>query len=236
MEATYGQEFLQLTNVQRAVLLKALLVHPARWPNAAADLVKQLLGPFGKGQAPRQKDNIRRFLGYGVFDSDDAVACAADRATFWCVGSLGRERSVDVLVPIPGAIGGQARAHSVSATLAWFTPVVPGRKSYRAVRMKILDPSEIAGLGVSADAAQPDGNQTNRGTVFTRVWSGTQAAVVAEDMTLRLKIQREPDPASPVDDLVPFGLAVTIAMPGELRLYDQVRNRVQPRPVQRATP
>lgn len=236
LEAAYGQEFLQLTNVQRAVLVKALLVHPARWPNAAAGLVKELLGPCGKGQAPRQKDNIRRFLGYGVFDSDDAVACAADRATFWCVGSLGRERSVDVLVPIPAAIGGQARAHSISATLAWFTPVVPGRKSYRAVRMKILDPAEIAGLGVSADAWQPDGNQTNRGTVFTRVWSGAQAAVVADGMNLRLKIQREPDPASPIDDLVPFGLAVTLAMPGELRLYDQVRSRVQPRPAQRAAP
>jgi hypothetical protein len=236
LEAAYGQEFLQLTNTQRATLIKALLVHPARWPNAAAGLVKELLGPFGQGQAPRQKDNIRRFLGYGVFDSDDAVACAADRATFWCVGSLGRERSVDVLVPIPAAIGGQARPHAVSATLAWFTPVVPGRKSYRAVRMKILDPAEIAGLGVSADAWQPDGNQTNRGTVFTRVWSGAQAAVVGEGMNLRLKIQREPDPAGPIDELVPFGLAVTLEMPGELRIYDQVRNRVQPRPAQRAAP
>lgn len=236
LEAAYGQEFLQLTNTQRAVLIKALLVHPARWPSAAASLVKELLGPFGQGQAPRQKDNIRRFLGYGLFDSDDAVACAADRATFWCVGSLGRERSVDVLVPIPAAIGGQARAHSVSATLAWFTPVVPGRKSYRAVRMKILDPAEIEDLGVSADAWQPDGNQTNRGTVFTRVWSGAQAAVVADGMSLRLKIQREPDPAGAVDEMVPFGLAVTLEMPGELRIYDQVRNRVQPRPAQRAAP
>lgn len=236
LEAAYGQEFLQLTNTQRAVLIKALLVHPARWPNAAAGLVKQLLGPFGQGQAPRQKDNIRRFFGYGVFDSDDAVACAGDRATFWCVGSLGRERSVDVLVPIPAALGGQARPHVVSATLAWFTPVVPGRKSYRAVRMKILDPTEIVGIGVTADAWQPDGNQTNRGTVFTRVWSGTQAAVVAEGMSLRLKIQREPDPAGPVDELVPFGLAVTLAMPGEVRLYDQVRDRVQPRPTLRAAP
>ncbi|MBY3027291.1 hypothetical protein HFO74_35030 [Rhizobium laguerreae] len=115
-----------MTNTQRAVLIKALLAHPARWSNAAAGLVKELLGPFGQGQALRQKDNIRRFLGDGVFDSDDAVACAPDRATFWCVGSLSRERSVDVLVPIPAVIGGHARAHSVSATLAWFTPVVPG--------------------------------------------------------------------------------------------------------------
>ncbi|WP_392710304.1 S8 family peptidase [Rhizobium ruizarguesonis] len=45
LEAVYGQEFLQLTNTQRAVLIKALLVHPARWPNGAAGLVKELLVP-----------------------------------------------------------------------------------------------------------------------------------------------------------------------------------------------
>lgn len=232
LEVAYGEEFLSLSNWQRAVLIKALLVHPARWPTGTAELVRDLLGPHGQGQAPRQKDNIRRFLGFGVFDSEDAIACAADRATFWCVGQLAREKSVDVLVPIPAALGGQARPHSISATLAWFTPVVPGRKSYRAVRMKFLDPVDVGTLGVSAGALQPDNNQTNRGTVYTRVWSGDQAAVVGDNASLRLKIQRDPDPGSPIDDLVPFGLAVTVAMPGELRLYEQVQDRVRPRPAQ----
>ena len=236
LEAAYGQEFLQLSGTHRAVLIKALLVHPARWPQEAAALLKRLLGPFGKGQASRQKDNIRRFLGYGMYDADDAVACAADRATFWCVGDLGRDRSVDVVVPIPVAMGGQARPHSISATLAWFAPVLPGRKSYRSVRMKILEPRELDGLAVSGLGSQPDMNQTNRGTVFTRQWSGDRAAIITEGMTMTLKIQRDPDPATSVDEAVSFGLAVSLEMPGELRLYDQVRTRLQLRPPQRATP
>jgi hypothetical protein len=236
LEATYGGEFLQLSGTHRAVLIKALLVHPARWPNDAAALIKRLLGPFGRGQAPRQKDNIRRFFGYGVYDADDAVACAADRATFWCVGDLGREKCVDVVVPIPAVMGGQARPHSITATLAWFTPVLPGRKSYRTVRMRILEPAGLEGLAVTGHGGQPDLNQTNRGTLFTRQWSGDRAALVTDGMGLTLKIQREPDPASPVDELVPFGLAVTLEMPGELRLYDQVQARLQPRPQPRARP
>jgi hypothetical protein len=32
------------------------------------------------------------------------------------------------------------------------------------------------------------------------VWSGTQAAIVADGMNLRLKTQITPDPVSPVDD------------------------------------
>ncbi|MCM5689770.1 S8 family peptidase [Sinorhizobium meliloti] len=236
LETAYGQEFLQLSGTHRAVLIKALLVHPARWPEEASALVKRLVGPFGQGQASRQKDNIRRFFGYGLYDADDAVACASDRATFWCVGDLARERSVDVVVPIPAVMGGQARPHSFGATLAWFTPVLPGRKSYRGVKMKILAPDDLTDLAVKGHGSQPDLNQTNRGTVFTRQWSGDRAAVVAEGMTITLKIQREPDPGGPIDEAVPFGLAVSLDMPGELRLYDQVRARLQPRPQQRAVP
>lgn len=89
-------------------------------------------------------------------------------------------------------------------------------------------------LSVSAGASQPHNNQTNRGTIYTRVWSGQQAAAVANNMSLRLKIQREPDP--PIGELVSFGPVVTLAMPGELHLYEQVQDRVRPLPQQRAVP
>lgn len=69
LEAAYSEEFLRLSPLQRAVLLKALLVHPAQWPRDTADLIKATLGPTGRGQAPKQKDNIRRFMGYGYVDA-----------------------------------------------------------------------------------------------------------------------------------------------------------------------
>jgi hypothetical protein len=231
LEAEYGPEFLRLSNNQRAVLLKALLVHPARWSLDTAIAIKSLLGPFGRGQASRQKDNVRRFLGYGALDPDEAIACTADRATFWAVGSLGNERSLEIPVPIPAAIGGRSRPHFISATLAWMTPVLPGRKAYRTVRMKILDPADIDGLGVGAHGNQPDGNQTNRGTVFTRCWSGEGAAVVTPNMVVPLRVQREPDAGGVEDAAVPFGLAVTVCMPGQIELYEEVRARVRPQPV-----
>lgn len=102
--------------------------------------------------------------------------------------------------------------------------------------MKILEPDEFDRLAVAGHGSQPDLTQTNRGTVFTRQWSGDRAAVVTEGMTITLKVQRDPDPAAPIDEAVPFGLAVSLYMPGELRLYDQVRTRLQPRPPQCAMP
>lgn len=232
LESAYGDRFLQLPARNRAALIKALLVHPARWPDATAAFVRRLLGPQGTGQASKQKDNIRRVVGYGPVDPDEAIACAGDRATFWATGEIGPEQRLPVPVPIPAAYGGKARPHSFSATLAWFTPVVAGRRSYRAVKLRILDPEGIAQLSVSAHSDQPDFNQTNRGTVFTRSWRGTKAAIVAEDMTLPLWIQREPDQGEPLDELVTFGLAVTIAMPGVNEIYEEVRERL--RDLQRA--
>jgi hypothetical protein len=228
LEAHYGEEFLRLSPLQRAVLLKALLVHPAQWPRTTADLIKATIGPWGRGQAGKQKDNIRRFIGYGYVDAEDAVACAEDRATFFATGQLGADRIVTIDVPVPLTIGGKAKPHSLSATVAWFSPVSPGRKSYRSCRLKILQPSDLNTMAVAGHSWQPDENQINRGTVYSRCWSGENAPVVTPDMTIPLIVQRDPDQGTVLDEAIPFGLAVTISMPGEVALYDQARARSAP--------
>ena len=224
LEAAYPG-FTDLPHIQRAVLLKALLVHPARWPDDIAARIKATVGPVG-GHHSHIKDNIRRFLGFGFVDAEDAVACTEDRATFWAVGQLAPERVATIRIPIPAIMGGQTRPHSLSATLAWFTPVAPGRKSYRSVRLKLIDPAEINALSVSPRSLQPDGNQTNRGTLFMRCWEGDRAPVVGPNMTIDLVVQRDPDPGTPIDESVPFGLAITLAMPGVIGLYAQVAQRL----------
>lgn len=228
LEAAYGTDFLRLPSINRAVLLKALLVHPARWSEDMADLIRRTVGPTGRGQASRQKDNIRRFLGFGSVEAEDAVACAADRATFFATGTLQRDKTAVIEVPVPMVIGGKARPHLVSATLAWFTPVSPGRKSYRSCKLRILDPAEMGALAVSAHSNQPDGNQTNRGTIFTRCWTGNAAPAVSPNMSIRLQVQRDPDQAAVIDEAVVYGLAVTLAMPGEVGIYEEIRARVVP--------
>lgn len=223
LEDVYGDDFRGLSHVQRAVLLKALLAHPAKWPDEAAALIRAIIG---RKHHVHQKDNIRRFLGYGVVEADDAVACASDRATFWAAGMLERDKVADVSVPVPSAISGQARPHALFATLAWFTPTSPGRRSYRSVRLKLLEPSELGELGVRAHSNQPDINQASRGTLFTRCWNGDRAPVVGPDMSIQLTIQRDPDQGGMIDEAIPFGLAVTLTMPGVVEIYEQVRQRL----------
>jgi len=229
LEAEYGAEFLALSNVERAVLLKALLVHPASWPENTAAKIKETVGPADGKQHVKQKDNIKRFLGFGTFEPEDAIACASDRATFWAVGSLGPEQNVSISVPVPHAYGQKTQFHSISATLAWFTPINPGRQGYRAVRLKLLEPTESGAMGVEAkNSPQPDQNQMSRGTVSTRCWSGEKAAAVSENTEFSIVVERSPDTGTPIDAPVFFAVAVTLNMPGVLEIYDQVRARLQP--------
>lgn len=232
LEGAYGELFTRLSRLERAVLLKALLVHPAKWPDDAAALIRSIIGPPEGKYHARQKDNIRRFLGFGFVDGDDAVACVDDRATFWATGSLDGDKIATVSMPVPLAIGGQPRQHSVSATLAWFTPVSPGRRSYRSVRLKVLEPVGLDSLRVKAHSNQPDGNQTNRGTVFMRTWSGSKAPIVNANATMDFIVQRDPDQGGAIDESIPFGLAITLTMPGIVQIYQEARARVPIKPRQ----
>src|SRR3546814_2660161 len=106
--------------------------------------------PSDPKQHVRQKDNVRRFLGFGMVDADAAVACADDRATFWAVGEVKENEVVHVPIPIPAVISGKAQPHLIAATVAWFTPTRPDSRTYRSVRLKLLEPEDIATLGAEA--------------------------------------------------------------------------------------
>lgn len=230
LETTYGRSFTEMPSSHRAALLKALLCHTARWPSETVAAIVDCLGPAARSLHSQRKDNVRRFIGYGVVDSEDAVACAEDRATFWATGEIRANEVMTVPVPIPVAMSRLAQPHEICATVAWITPTVPGTRAYRSVRLKLLEPDGIGSLGISVDSQQPDQNQASRGTVFSRRWTGSRAAVVTDNMSLRVKVQREPDLGGVlVDEPIPFGVAVTIAMPGVNGIYSEVAQRLSSR-------
>lgn len=226
LEAAYGDGFTSLSRALRATLMKALLVHTASWPLTTSQVIKEVLGPADNRLHVRQKDNIRRFLGYGFADADAAVSCTEDRATFWATGNLPREQAVTVQIPIPICINGAAQLHALVGTLAWFTPVLPGRRSYRAVRLTLTESDELSALRVESTRTQPDQNQSRRGTVFSRRWEGSEAPIVGANQVVTLTVQREPDQGSIIDEDIPFAIAVTLTMPGNIQIYNQVRTRL----------
>jgi hypothetical protein len=227
LEATYGDTFIAMSKQARSVLIKALLVHTAKWPKDTASFIKSVMGPSDGRQHVKQKDNIRRLIGYGIANPELAIACIDDRATFWATGTLNADRGVSIDVPIPACIGAKAQPHHIQVTLAWTSLVSASRKAYRNVRLVLEEPADLQTLGVEGAKFQPDQNQVRRGTVYSRCWEGEQAAVLTPDHILRLWVQRQPDlTEGNATDAIPFGLAVTVAMPGINEVYTQVLSRV----------
>ena len=225
LEAAYA-DFAQIPSGQRAALLKALLVHGARW-TAARDLLIEILGPADNKHHYRQKDNVRRYLGFGAYDPELIINCSTDRATLWAVGSLPSDDGRRFRIPWPDAMSGKAQPHAISATLAWFSPPQPAAVAYRAIRMKVVEPGSLGAAGVKACGTQPDPKQAHKGTVVHRRWEGASAAAIAGDGFFELDVQREPDD---VDQPANFALVVTLEMEGEIEIYNQVLNRVAVKP------
>lgn len=47
----------------------------------------------------RQKDKVRRYLGFGAYDPELIINCADDRATLWAVGSLAADQDARFRIP-----------------------------------------------------------------------------------------------------------------------------------------
>jgi hypothetical protein len=226
LETAYD-DFLTVPGPQRAVLLKALLVHCARW-TPAHDLIVEILGPADKKHHVRQKDNVRRYLGYGAVDVGMVLDCATDRPTLWAVGRLQKEQSHTFSVPLPAVMSGKPQLHELSATVAWFAPPRVGAANYRGVRLKLVEPTQPAAtFAVKAAGEQPDTNQAHRGTVIHRRWAGEKAAALGANASFELMIQRQPDE---IDDPMPYAVVTTVTMPGVAEVYTQVRERVAVKP------
>ena len=231
LEEAYPQLIGPMPLAERAALLKALLVHSATWRGSEA-FIRPIVDPNLDLHHEHWRREVCRHLGYGFVDPEDAVACTADRATLWGTGTLASESSVTFDVHLPVAIAANAGPREVRATLAWFTPIRPGHLAYRAVKLKIasLQNPAIEALGVRTSSQQPSNSQSESGTIVHRRWLDSRIGNFVAGATFSLQIQRERDQGTPIDEAIPFGLAVTLEMPGAATIYQEVHASIAVKP------
>jgi hypothetical protein len=116
----------------------------------------------------------------------------------------------------------------VSVTLAWFTPVQPGRRAYKGVRLKVEEPDFKS---VCSKALAGQAERKPRGTIYHRVWEGTAARRFVAGQALELRVSRDPDQGDELPDLVQFGLAATVEVEdGDVPVYEEVRAQITVKP------
>ncbi|MFP3544386.1 hypothetical protein SB748_13000 [Rhizobium sp. SIMBA_035] len=140
-------------------------------------------------------------------------------------------------LPLPESLSGAAIPKSVAATVAWFSPTAPGRRSYKTTRLVLADLGEddLGRLGIEKSQDQPDVNATRRGTIAHRVFTGPKAAALVTNDGLQFRIQREKDNGAPLDEDIDFAIAVTVETTADLPIYDEVAVRLSIKPTIRPT-
>jgi hypothetical protein len=201
-------------------VLKALAAHGAGW-GEEADVLADALALAGRDI----RSSTARLLGYGSTDIRRALACNDQRVTLVGWGELADDEGHEYIFPLPPSLSGVSVARQLTLTLAWLSPIVPGRKNYRAASLWVSPPTDELQLR----RVGPDWQQVQRGTLQHEILRSDKAVVVSPGAMMSVKVNCRSD-AGPLREQVPYGLFVTleVAETLDLPIYAEVAQVIQP--------
>ena len=209
-----------------AVVIKAMLVHRAKW-GSRADVLDQLYGPRGKGQHSARRDNIARLLGYGFPDIEEAVSCTPHRATLLGYGTISAREAKVHRIPLPPSLERITEPRKVTVTVAWLSPVNPRHRTYRRAKLEVGPVADLeVAAGVKRPSGQPPHTTVSRGTVFHARYEGEKAVSFVDDGHVLLRIFCR-EQAGALDQPIRYGVAVTIEAGEGIAVYDEIRTRLR---------
>ena len=208
-----------------AVVIKAMLVHRAKW-GSRAEVLEQLYGPRGQGQHSTRRDNIARLLGYGFPDVEETVSCTPHRATLLGYGTISAREANVHRIPLPPSLERITEPRKVTVTVAWLSPVNPRHQSYRRAKLEAGAVTKLAtAAGVKRSSGQPPRASASRGTVFHDRYEGENAVSFVDDGHVLLRIFCR-EQAGVLDQPIRYGVAVTIEAGEGIAVYDEIRTRL----------
>lgn len=228
MDVDNGSHHADLDPAFRAVLIKTLLVHGARWPDGAAH-VAEVFGPADGNRFAERVDNVSRLLGYGVPNLAQVLDCGPSQATMAGCGIIEGDTGHAYRIPLPECLAGVVEPRKLIVTLAWMSPITTTHQEYRRAQLQLAAPDARQQIGVRrAPQSQPSDHASKRGSVLHEIYEGADAVVFVNDGYLDLNVWCNPRPLSrPLDAPVRYGLAITIEAGEALPVYQQVDNRLR---------
>ena len=211
-----------------AVVVKALLVHRARWDEDIASKLREMYGPHGRGQHVARDDNVARVVGYGGPCVEESMTCAFNRATLVGYGQLRAKQMATCRLPLPPSLDRLDVPRSLTVTLAWFSPVNVRHLSYRMAKLEVEGDFKNE-IGTERAKAQPAYNSIPRGTLFHERYEGEKAVAFVGDGLLSLRVRCK-EQAGKLDEPIRYGLAVTVEADEGIPVYQEIRDRLVIRP------
>jgi Subtilase family len=203
------------------VLVKAALVHAARWGTARA-FVDQAQRELGR---QRDREAVARIAGYGHANPSGVLVCDEHRVTVLSARRITEGEAHVYRLPLPPSLNASAEHRRVTLTLAWLTPINPFHRAYRRAALT-LEPLGFKDLlGNQSDLGT---RGTHRGTVQHEVLEGRRAVPYAPGSSLELAVSCRAD-AGALDEAVPYAVIVTLEVPQgvALPIYEEIRQALR---------
>ncbi len=211
------------------VVIKALLVHRAQWGEVGVQL-EGIYGPTGPGTYVARRDNIARVLGYGRPDVEEAITCAANRATLVGYGEVAADGTASLFrVPLPSSLERVTEPRTITLTLAWFSPVNIRHRAYRRAKLEIAPNDFKTSAGVERSPNQPSDKSGPRGSLLHVRYEGDRAVPFVDGGHLSFRVFCRAQ-GGPLDERIRYGLAVTIEAGEHVPVYQEVQQRLGVRP------
>lgn len=204
-----------------AVLLKAALVHGARWgqAHAAHDIAQQEL------RGRRNRDTTSRMIGYGRSEASGVLLCDDHRVTVITANPIAADDEHVYQFPLPPSLAANTGRRRVALTLAWLTPISSSNRLYRRAALKAVPLGYRDFLGNRSDTME---HSCRRGTVQHDVFEGRRAVPFAPGSSIDVVVSCRQD-ARPLDVPVPYALMVTLEVPVtmDVAIYNEVRQALR---------
>lgn len=204
-----------------AVMIKAMLVHGASW-SYLKDTCKNSLNFSGR----QAKNDIHKFLGYGVADVDKVKECTKNQITLIGFGDIKQNQAFIYSIPLPFNFHAQKYKRRLTVTLAYFSPIHPSSIKYREkqVWFTLNNGNNIAGT-----RAEYDNNAVQRGTLQHEIFETDKTEVWNENDSLTIKVNCRGDASeTDTDVLIPYALFATFEMAPEydIDVYQTVVEKI----------
>lgn len=223
------EDSLRVPTEYLAVSAKALAIHSCKW-SPAAERILEVVGPEDKSKWARRRLNVSSGIGCGTPDFDKVVECARHRAVMLHWGRLSEEQTIVFRIPVPNELSGVAEARRVSITVAWLSPINPGRAQHRMARLEIAPVDESKFWLGTSDTNLPTGDSLENGTVSQVCLVGDNVVALAHEggMAFRVNCRAQYDS---LKVSIPYAVCVSLELGAgsPIDVYSQVRNALRQR-------
>lgn len=229
LEALQADNGEQLKESLIAVLIKALLVHGARHDKDAKDLIVGALKTPANSR--KVKEMVARYIGYGAVDIQRVLTCTEQRGTVLGCGEIKANDVHEYKFPIPPALASRKDWRRLIVTMAWFSPINSNHRNLREAKLELVPVKLWDKIPLNLTRQDADHNQVNRGTIQHEVLEGnSEIAAFQDGENIILHITCKADATNSLDEVIPYGLAVTLEVEEgiDIPVYQQLRALIRP--------